>query len=112
MSTEPLQVWYKAGNAGAGCWVADSDPGNNCLTYTSGHPSGTVFNLSQGVTFGFGTLATGPTPGQPTPTQAAACLDNSNSSLVSTTPFIVFNSPGIPTVNINSPISTGPFYPP
>jgi Tfp pilus assembly protein FimT len=105
-----LQVWYKAGNAGAGCWVADSDPGNNCLTYTSGHPSGTPFNLSQGVTFGFGTLATGPTPGQPTPTQAAACLDNSNASLGTTTACIVFNSRGIPIDNSNSPISSGALY--
>jgi Tfp pilus assembly protein FimT len=105
-----LQVWYKAGNAGAGCWVADSDPTNTCLTYTSGHPSGTAFNLSQGVTFGFGTLAKGPTPGQPTPTQAAASLDNSNASLGTTTACIVFNSRGIPIDNSNSPISSGALY--
>jgi Tfp pilus assembly protein FimT len=105
-----LQVWYKAGNAGAGCWVADSDPTNTCLTYTSGHPSGTAFNLSQSVTFGFGTLATGPTPGQPTPTQAAPCLDNSNASLGGTTACIVFNSRGIPIDSTLAPVATGAFY--
>jgi Tfp pilus assembly protein FimT len=105
-----LQVWYKAGNAGAGCWVADSDPTNTCLTYSSGHPSGTAFNLSQGVTFGFGTLTLGPTPGQTTMAQAAACLDNSAASLGSTTACIVFNSRGIPIDNSNSPIATGALY--
>jgi Tfp pilus assembly protein FimT len=105
-----LQVWYKAGNAGAGCWVADSDPTNTCLTYTSGHPSGTAFNLSQSVTFGFGTLATGPTPGQPTPKQAAACLDNANSTLGSSTACVVFNSRGIPIDSTGAPLATGAFY--
>src|SRR5258706_4293020 len=55
-----LQVWYKAGNAGAGCCAADSDTGNNCLTYTSRPPSCTPFNLSPSVTFRFRTLSTRP----------------------------------------------------
>jgi Tfp pilus assembly protein FimT len=112
-NTFQLQVWYKAGNAGAGCWVADSDPNKTsptCLTYSSGHPSGTVFNLSQSNTFGFGNLATGPTPGQPTPAQAAACLDNSNAAVGGTTACIVFNSRGIPIDSSGAPLATGAFY--
>jgi len=101
-----LQVWYKTGS----CWVADSDRTNTCLTYTSGHPSGAVFNLSQGVTFGYGSLTAGP-PSQTSIAQAAPCLDNSNATLGSTTACIVFNSRGIP-INPTSlaPVATGAFY--
>src|SRR5579864_438865 len=48
--TYQLEDWYKAGNGGSGCWVADSDPTNTCLTFTSGAPSGTVITLSNGDT--------------------------------------------------------------
>jgi Tfp pilus assembly protein FimT len=108
-----LQVWFKAGNAGAGCWVADADTNTTsptCLTYSSGHPSGELFTLSQGNTFGFGNLTTGPTPGQTTIGQAAACLDNANASLGNTTACIVFNSRGVPINSSNTPIPTGAFY--
>jgi type II secretory pathway pseudopilin PulG len=88
--TFQLEVWNKTGNGGAGCWFADLDPTSACLTYSSGRPSGPVNTLAQGDTFGFGTLATGPTPGQPAPAQAAACLDNSNASLGAATACIVF----------------------
>jgi prepilin-type N-terminal cleavage/methylation domain-containing protein len=106
-----LQVWYKAGNAGAGCWIADADPTKTCLTYSGGHPSGSVFPLAQGDTFGFNGLATGPTPGQPTPSPAATCLDNSGAAVSGSTACIVFNSRGIP-VNATTlaPIPTGAFY--
>jgi Tfp pilus assembly protein FimT len=66
-NTFQLEVWNKAG----GCWVADSDPTNTCLTYTSSAPSGTVINLSQGDTFGYGSIATGPTG--VAPAEAPAC---------------------------------------
>jgi prepilin-type N-terminal cleavage/methylation domain-containing protein len=110
-----LQVWDKAGNSGNGCWVEDSDPNKldankTCLTFSGGAPSGTVFNLSQGVAFGFGNLGTGPTPGQPTPTQAAACLGSTNAAVGGSTACIVFNSRGIPIDSGNSPIATGALY--
>jgi type II secretory pathway pseudopilin PulG len=105
-----LQVWYKAGNGGSGCWVADADASKTCLTYPSGHPSGSVFNLAQGDTFGFGNLGAGPTPGQPQPKQAAACLDNFNSTLGSSTACVVFNSRGIPIDATGAPLATGAFY--
>jgi type II secretory pathway pseudopilin PulG len=105
-----LQIWYKAGNGGAGCWVADADSTNTCLTFGAGHPSGSVFPLAQGDTFGFGGLATGPTPGQPTPSQAAGCLDSGGASVGGNTACIVFNSRGVPINAALAPISTGAFY--
>ncbi len=107
--TFQLEVWDKTGNGGVGCWFADLDSTRACLTYSSGRPSGPVTTLATGDTFGFGTLGTGPTPGQPTPSQAAACRDNSNGALGGTA-CIVFNSRGIPVDNTNSPIATGAFY--
>jgi Tfp pilus assembly protein FimT len=109
-----LQVWDKAANSGKGCWVEDTDPKpdatKTCLTFTGGAPSGTVFALSQGDTFGFGTLATGPTPGQPTPKQAAACLDEKGGGVGGTTACIVFNSRGIPIDSTLVPDPTGALY--
>jgi hypothetical protein len=101
-----LQIWNKAG----GCWVAEADTSNTCLTYTSGTPSGTVTSLAQGDTFGYGTLTAGPTPGQTTIGQAANCLDNSGTAITNTA-CIVFNSRGIP-INGSTlaPIATGALY--
>lgn len=104
-NTFQLENWNKANT----CWVADSDPTNTCLTYSSSAPSGTVLNLSQGDTFGFGALTAGPTPGQTTIGQAAQCLDNSGNA-INNTACIVFNSRGIPVDATNAPIATGAFY--
>jgi prepilin-type N-terminal cleavage/methylation domain-containing protein len=105
-NTFQMQVWNKTG----GCWVADTDYSNTCLTYTSGAPSGTVVNLSQGDTFGFGSLTAGPTVGQTTIAQAAQCLDNSGTAIANTA-CIVFNSRGIP-INATTlaPLASGAFY--
>ena len=102
-----LQIWKKAGS---GCWVADADTTSTCLTYSSGAPSGSVTSLSQGDTFGYGTLTAGPTPGQTTIGQAGNCLDNSGATLANTA-CIVFNSRGIP-VNATTlaPVATGALY--
>lgn len=108
--TFQLEVWDKTGNGGAGCWFADLDNTRACLTYSSGRPSGPVTTLAQGDTFGFGTLTSGPTPGQATIGQAAPCLDNSNSGLGNGTACIVFNSRGIPIDKNGSPVATGAFY--
>src|SRR5256885_2779686 len=63
-----LELWNKAGNGGNGCWRTDGDTANACTA--AGSP---VLSLSQGNIFGFGTLTVGPTPGQATIGQAAAC---------------------------------------
>jgi len=109
-NTFQLQDWYKAGNSGSGCWVVDSDPTNTCITYTSSAPSGAVVNLSQGDTFGYGTLSAGPTTGQTTIGQAANCLDNSGTA-INNTACIVFNSRGIP-INASTlaPVATDALY--
>lgn len=110
-NTYQLEFWSKTGNGGAGCWIADGDTTNTCLTYGAGHPSGESYALAQGDTFGTGGLTAGPTPGQPVPTQAAACLDNAGAAVGGTTACVVFNSRGIP-INPTTlaPIATGAFY--
>ena len=109
-----LQVWDKLGNSGNGCWVENSDPKpdptKTCLTFSGGATSGSVITLSQGDTFGFGNISVGPTPGQPTPQQAAACLDSSNAGVGGSTACIVFNSRGTPITSGGSPDPTGAFY--
>jgi prepilin-type N-terminal cleavage/methylation domain-containing protein len=104
-NTFQMQVWNKTG----GCWVADTDYSNTCLTYTSGAPSGEVVNLSRGDTFGFGNLTAGPTVAQTTIAQAAQCLDNSGTAIANTA-CIVFNSRGIPIDANLAPLATGAFY--
>jgi len=105
-STFQLQDWNKTN----GCWVADGDTTNTCLTYSSGAPSGTVINLAQGDTFGYGTLTAGPTPGQATIGQATQCLDNSANAIANTA-CILFNSRGIPiSATTLAPIATDAFY--
>lgn len=109
-NTFQLQVWYKPGNSGGGCWVSDVDYTNTCLTYNGSGPSGAVINLSQGDTFGHGSLTTGPTAGQTTIAQSAQCLDNSGSA-ISNSACIVFNSRGIPIDGTTfSPLATDALY--
>lgn len=110
-NTYQLQVWNKSAGTN-GCWVADVDSNKtNCIAFTSSAPSGPgVLPLSQGDTFGFGTLTAGPTPAQPTPTQAGQCLDNS-ASAIANTGCIVFNSRGIPIdPSTVAPTAAGAFY--
>lgn len=105
-NTYQLQVWNKTG----ACWVVDSDRTNTCVTYSSSAPTGAVLNLSQGVTYGFGSLSSGPTPGQATIAQATPCRNDANTSDIGNTACVVFNSRGIPIDSNNSPIATGAFY--
>lgn len=103
-----LQNWNKAG----GCWVADSDPTNTCLTYTSSAPSGTVINLSQGDTFGFGSIATGPTG--VSPAQAPACTvgvaGTSPGATNSNTACIEYSSRTYPVDSTNKIVASDAIY--
>jgi Tfp pilus assembly protein FimT len=103
-----LEVWNKAGNAGAGCWQTDGDRANAC-TVIGTSP---VFNLSRGDTFGTGGLTSGPSAAQqPTiPAQAACQAINGGNGTIGSTQCIVFNSRGIPIDNTGSPLATGAFY--
>jgi len=105
-----LQVWDKV----KGCWVEDSDRNTDankvCITYSSsGAPSGTVIALSQGNTFGFGSVTVGPTPGQ-SPIGTNQCYKDNGTSLIGNSACIVFNSRGIPVDSTNAPLATGAFY--
>ena len=107
VNTYHLEVWNKAGNGGAGCWQTDGDTANACTVAAS--PS---FPLSQGVTFGTGGLASGPTVAQQPaiPAQVACQATNGGNGTIGNTQCIVFNSRGIPIDNNNSPVATGAFY--
>lgn len=119
-NTYQLQVWYKAGNSGSGCWVPDVDPNNTCVSYSGSAASGLgVTSLSQGVSYGFGTLTAGPTAGQTTIGQAAKCykedsskpgVPDGNGTQIANTACIEFNSRGIPVDNSSAPLATGAYY--
>jgi Tfp pilus assembly protein FimT len=108
--TYHLEIWNKAGNGGNGCWQTDGDTANACTAASS-----PVLNLSQGVTFGFGSLTTGPTPGQTTISQAALCPVGATNqpgagATTSNTACIEFNSRGTPVDNTGAPFPKGAFY--
>lgn len=86
-NTFHLETWNKTSN----CWQTDGDSAHSCTS------AGTspVIPLSQGVTFGLGSVGTGSPNPQTTIQQAAPCND-ANGSAIANTACIVFNSRGIP----------------
>jgi prepilin-type N-terminal cleavage/methylation domain-containing protein len=84
-----LQIWNRTTNA----WVTE----------------GGAQNTSNGVTFGFGTLATPPPSTQPAIAQAPACLNNLGAP-IGNTACIVFNSRGIPIDAAGAPYGNDAFY--
>ena len=118
-NTYQLQTWSKTGGSGGtGCWYPDLDQTQTCVTYSGSAASGIgVTNLANGDTFGFGTLTSGPTPGQTTITQNTAAVqcypgganNTDGGSQINHTDCIEFNSRGIPVIS-NSPVSSGGFY--
>jgi type II secretory pathway pseudopilin PulG len=137
-NTFQLQVWAKNGGAsgptcptcvfvilpgtspsssgGTGCWVPDQDPAQNCVTYSGSAASGVgVTSLGQGDSYGFGSLTTGPTPGQTTIAQAANCYEGGanapdGGNTISNTACIEFNSRGVPVDNNGAPLASGALY--
>jgi prepilin-type N-terminal cleavage/methylation domain-containing protein len=138
-NTFQLQVWAKTGGSapapgcptcafvslpgtspassgGTGCWVADQDPAQNCITFTGSAPSGPgVVQLGQGDSYGYGTLTAGPTPGQATISQAPNCYPGAanapdGGSSVTNSACIEFNSRGVPVDNNSNPVNTGALY--
>ena len=109
-NTYHLELWNKAGNGGAGCWQTDGDTANACTAASS-----PVLSLSQGDIFSVGNLATGPTAGQPVPTQAPLCPQGAANTpggggTTANTACIEFNSRGIPVNTAGAPVSTGAIY--
>ncbi len=107
-NTYHLEVWNKAGNAGAGCWQTDGDTANPCSVIGTSP----VFNLASGDTFGAGGLTKGPTLAQqPTiPVQTACQAILGGTGTIASTQCIVFNSRGIPIDANGSPVATGAIY--
>jgi prepilin-type N-terminal cleavage/methylation domain-containing protein len=108
-NTFQLEIWNKTGNGGAGCWQTDGDSANPCTA--TGSP---VQNLSQGVTFGFGTAtAANPNP-QATIGQAPTCTSGlgggAAGSAIANTACIEFNSRGIPIASSGSPTANDALY--
>jgi len=85
-----IEVWNKAGT---GAWGAE----------------GGTETLSQGVTFGFGSLGSPPSGTQSTIGQAPACL-NSSGTAIANTACIVFNSRGIPVDSTGAPTANDAIY--
>lgn len=112
-NTYHLEIWNKTGAGGAGCWQTDLDPANAC-TVAGSSP---VHNLSQGVTFGFGTISAPPANTQSAIAQASPCYtgvagQTGNTVTIANTACIEFNSRGVPSdpaVN-GKPDANGAFY--
>ena len=109
-NTFQLEIWDKTGNGGAGCWKTENDNANPC-TSQSNSP---VQSLSQGVSFGFGTVgAAAPNP-QTIIAQAPACTTGvaggTPGSTIASTACIEFNSRGVPVSASGSPTASDAVY--
>ena len=94
--TYRLEVWNKSGNSGAGCWQTDGDTVNSCTASSS-----PAIPLSSKVSFGYGNIGSAPTNTQTTIGQAPLCYtgyagQSTNTTSVSNTACIEFNSRGVP----------------
>lgn len=102
-NTYHLEIWNKSSS----CWQTEGDT-NSCTQTTS-----PVTLLSQGDTFGFGTITTGPANAGAT-SQAPACTSGvggpSPGTTTSNTACIEFNSRGYPVNSANTIVSTDAVY--
>jgi len=101
-NTYHLEVWNKA----SACWQTFEDS-NSCTQITS-----PVAPLAPGDTFGFGSIATGPTGAAPA--QAPACISGvagpSPGSTTSNTACIEFNSRTYPVDSTNKVVASDAIY--
>jgi prepilin-type N-terminal cleavage/methylation domain-containing protein len=109
-NTFHLEVWNKAGNGGAGCWQTDGDVANPCTVAAS-----PVQALSQGVTFGFGTVGAGAPNPQPVIGQAPRCgtvaaVSGVANPVIDNTACIEFNSRGVPISLAGVPTANDALY--
>jgi prepilin-type N-terminal cleavage/methylation domain-containing protein len=102
------EIWNKTGNGGAGCWQTVNDPTRPCTVLGTSPTQ----NLSQGVTFGFGTVGTAPTNTQTVIGQSALCGNiNGGTGTIGSSACIVFNSRGIPIIPATgAPAGNNAFY--
>ena len=109
LNTYALEVWDKAGNAGAGCWRTEGDAAHAC----SASDSPTI-PLSQGVNFGFGSATAGGLNPQSTIAQASPCTDSvaggAAGNTLGNSSCIEFNSRGVPVASNGSPTANDALY--
>src|SRR5882762_1419395 len=103
-NTFHLEVW----NKGSACWKTDGDT-NACTQTTS-----PVIPLSQGDTFGFGSITTGPTAATGAPAQAPACTVGvagaAAGANIANTACIEVNSSGFPVDSTNKIVASDAIY--
>ena len=103
-NTYHLEVWNKA----SACWQTFEDS-NSCTQITS-----PAAPLAPGDTFGYGSIATGPTAATSTPAQAPACTAGvagpSPGSTTSNTACIEFNSRTYPVDSTNKVVASDAIY--
>ena len=103
-NTFHLEVW----NKGSGCWKTDGDA-NSCTQTTS-----PVIPLSQGDTFGFGSITTGPTAATGAPVQSPACTVGvagaAAGANIANTACIEVNSSGFPVDSSNKIVASDAIY--
>ena len=103
-NTFHLEVW----NKGSGCWKTDGDA-NSCTQTTS-----PVIPLSQGDTFGFGSITTGPTAATGAPVQSPACTVGvagaAAGANIANTACIEVNSSGFPVDSTNKIVASDAIY--
>lgn len=103
-NTYHLEVWNKASS----CWQTYEDS-NACTQTTS-----PVVPLAPGDTFGFGSIAMGPTAATSTPAQAPACISGvagpSPGSTTSNTACIEFNSRTYPVDSTDKVVASDAIY--
>ncbi len=103
-----VEAWRKPIGSTAGCWVTEGTSVCSSSYTSPSTPPGSP--LSQGVSFGFGTLGTAPPNTQPTLAQAPLCLKDNLSSTYTNTACIVFNSRGIPVDSTGTPTANDAIY--
>lgn len=111
INTFHVDVWYKAGNGGNGCWqtVGDMDPGPPAVPRCMVLGLSPVQSLSPGVAFGFAGVGAPPPNTQGNGiAQAQRCspVNGKRVGQQATTACIQFNSRGIP-IDINTGVPTG-----
>jgi prepilin-type N-terminal cleavage/methylation domain-containing protein len=109
-NTFRVDVWNKTLNGGLGCFQAVNDISANVCSSVA---TGSVQNLSAGITYGTASVGSAPPNTQTQFAQAPSCVQHNGNAygLVSGTACITFNSRGIP-INpaLGTPVGNDAFY--
>jgi prepilin-type N-terminal cleavage/methylation domain-containing protein len=109
-NTYHTDVWNKTLNGGLGCFQAVNDISANVCSSVA---TGSVQNLSAGVTYGTASVGSAPPNTQTQFAQAPSCVHHNGNAygIVSNTACITFNSRGIPIdPTSGAPVGNDAFY--